>query len=186
VILGRPYLLDGSRLIIHRASASEYLPFEEHHYLSGHAVGTRCFLSTHHGELTAWISLIWQVGSGGWRVHRLVVLPEHRHQGIAQLLVTWIAEQHTEPVSIRTRNAAFVEALIAAEEDWRASRHGTHPTAADSRTGKGSTVAATAVYRPDPSHRCEVCRVTFRSARKHSRYCSGRCRTAAYRDRRAA
>jgi GNAT superfamily N-acetyltransferase len=183
VIVGRPYLADGSRLVIHRAVAADYWPFEEHHYLTGHATGTRCWLATVAREPVAWCSTIRQVGSGGWRVHRLVVLPEARGRGIATLLLRWVAEQHDEPVSIRTHNAAFVEALVAGE-GWRPSRHGTHPTAADERTGRGATAAQTAVY-VGQSLRCEGCGVTT-TGRSDRRFCSTRCRVRQHRARRRA
>jgi GNAT superfamily N-acetyltransferase len=183
VILGRPYLPDGSRLIIHRARPREYAPFEEHHYLPGHVVGTRCYLAAHRGTDVAWISTINSVGNGISRVHRLVVLPEARGLGIGRLLATWVAEYEGGRVSLRSRETGFVEALLASP-GWRASRK-KGPSTADELTGKGHTVdAITAVYASEASH-CEGCGVTL-SGRSHRRFCSGRCRTAAYRARRQA
>jgi GNAT superfamily N-acetyltransferase len=184
-ILGRPFLADGSRLIIHKASPYDYLPFEEHHYLTGHVLGTRCYLATHRGDPAAWCSTINGVGNGISRVHRLVVLPEVRGRGIGQLLVTWVAEHEIARfgrVAIRTRNAHFVGALLTAGQGWRPSLKQSYSTA-DELTGKGATRdAVSAVYAAE-TQRCQRCLVTFRSARRHSRYCSNACRQAAYRAR---
>ena len=177
MVLGRPYLADGSRLMIYRAAAADYAPFEEFHYLPGHALSTRCYLAVHDGEEVAWCSTIYSVGNQMRRVHRFVVLPEAQGRGIGTVLINWVADREG-PLSIRTRNHAFVAHLLTLP-GWRPSKK-RGPSTADERTGKGATLdAVSAIYATEPS-RCETCGVTLRG-RSHARFCSGACRQAAYR-----
>lgn len=187
-VAGRPYLGDGSgsRLMIYRATPTEYAPFEPHHYLPGHAPATRAYLAEYRGEPAGWISLLRAVGHPGWRVHRLVVLPGARGRGIATTLVTWAAEHAPggQPLSLRTRNRAFTAHLVRLD-GWRPTRHSSATTTADRRTGGAGTTAWTVVYRRKALQDavCLHCRERFPTTRKHARYCSTRCRVAAHRAR---
>jgi GNAT superfamily N-acetyltransferase/endogenous inhibitor of DNA gyrase (YacG/DUF329 family) len=189
VIIGRPFLPDGRRLIISTADVAEYDRFSAHHYLHTHGVATINYLATLGREPVGWLSLVHSYGHEGRRVHRLVVLPAFRRLGIATVLVSWFAARSFEPLSIRTRNAAFVAHLLTLP-GWRRSLHsGGDRTTPDRRTGHGDTVAATAVYDPGSvtaTVTCVTCGCRFETRRRHAQYCGDRCRAAACRERKEA
>lgn len=132
--------------------------FAPHHYLdAGLARASRCYLALLQGQPAAMAALLARF-SGGWRVSRVVVLPDLQGVGIGGRFLSGLGElyrQQGQPLSITTSHPAMIRYLDRSPH-WRVTRikHGGHRATAFLRRkghrpgsmSAGRTVVS-AVYR---------------------------------------
>lgn len=102
--------------------------FSKHHYLD-HALNrsARCFVATNKNHLVAFCGVLSfpHAIRPGWRISRLVVLPDYQGIGIGIAFLNHIAalfKRTDKPVYITTSHPAFIHSL-AKSNQWRMNRN---------------------------------------------------------------
>lgn len=98
--------------------------FRNHHYLSGEInLASEMFIAKMNGEIVGMISTLAQPNGyclNGYRVHRLVVLPDYQGLGIGLNLLRWVGEYYSKQnkiLYIRTSHRKIINSLIKSK-DW--------------------------------------------------------------------
>lgn len=99
--------------------------FRNHHYLSGDInIASEMFIAKMNNEIVGMISVLAQPNGyclNGFRVHRLVVLPDYQGLGIGMSLLRWCGEYYSNQnkiLYIRTSHRKIINSLLKSK-DWK-------------------------------------------------------------------